>query len=87
MVFDDFLTILGGVSIATIAYFLKQALNQLEEVKELTYNNKNKLDVLEKEYMLKMERLNERLNEKIELLHEAIEKLNHNVEKLGERIK
>jgi phage host-nuclease inhibitor protein Gam len=83
MEFNDFLVLVGGLSISVIGYFLRNALTELKEVKEISYSNKNKIDLLEREYMLKIERL----NEKIAMLYEAIDKLNDNIDKLTERIR
>jgi len=83
MEFNDFLVLIGGLSISVIGYFLKNALNEVKEVKSITYDNKSKIELLEKEYMLRIERLNERIT----MLYDAIEKLNLNIDKLSERIK
>jgi uncharacterized membrane protein YgaE (UPF0421/DUF939 family) len=83
MDFNEFLVLMGGISISVIGYFLKSALNEVKEVKAITYDNKSKIELLEKEYMLRIERL----NEKIELLYSAIDKLNNNIDKLAARIK
>jgi len=83
MDFNEFLVLMGGISISVIGYFLKSALNEVKEVKAITYDNKSKIDLLEKEYMLKTERL----NEKITMLYDAIDKLNDNIDKLAARIK
>jgi len=83
MDFNEFLVLMGGISISVIGYFLRNALNEVKEVKSITYDNKSKIDLLEKEYMLKTERL----NEKITMLYDAIDKLNDNIDKLAARIK
>jgi len=83
MDFNEFLVLMGGISISVIGYFLRNALNEVKEVKSITYDNKSKIELLEKEYMLRIERL----NEKIELLYSAIDKLNDNIDKLAARIK
>lgn len=83
MDFNQFLVLIGGISISVIGYFLRNAMSELKEVKEISYTNRNKIDLLEKEYMLKIERL----NEKVEMLYEVIDRLSRNVEKLSEKIK
>lgn len=80
---NDLLTLIGGISISIISYFLKNAMDDLKTIKEVSYSNKNKIDLLEKEYMLKIERL----NEKIELLYDAIDRLNNNIGELNKHIK
>lgn len=83
MDFNQFLVLIGGISISVIGYFLRNAMSELKEVKEISYTNRSKIDLLEKEYMLKIERL----NEKVEMLYEVIDRLSRNVEKLSEKIK
>jgi hypothetical protein len=83
MELGDFLVALGGISISVMGYFLRETLNDLKSVKEVAYSNKNKIELLEKEYMLRIERL----NEKIALLYDAIDKLNDNISRLSEKIK
>jgi hypothetical protein len=73
---------IGGAGISVITYFLKNTMNDLKRVKDLTYKNSTKIELLEKEYMLKIERL----NEKISLLYVAIDKLTEKIESLNERI-
>ena len=82
MEFGDFLVLIGGLSISIMGYFLREALSDLKQVKEVTYTNRSKIDLLEKEYMLKIERL----NEKIVLLYDAIDKLNENIMRLSDKI-
>lgn len=82
MEFGDFLVLIGGLSISVMGYFLREALSDLKQVKEVTYTNRSKIDLLEKEYMLKIERL----NEKIVLLYDAIDKLNENIMRLSDKI-
>lgn len=83
MDFNQFLVLIGGISVSVIGYFLRNAMSELKEVKEISYTNRSKIDLLEKEYMLKIERL----NEKVEMLYEVIDRLSRNVEKLSEKIK
>ena len=83
MEFNDFLVLVVGISISVIGYFLRGALNELKDIKEISSTNRSKIELLEKEYMLKIERL----NEKVEMLYEVIDRLSRNVEKLSEKIK
>lgn len=80
---NDLLTLIGGIAISFISYFLKNAMNDLKTIKEVSYSNKNKIDLLEKEYMLKIERLNERIT----MLYDSIEKLNSNISELNKHIR
>jgi len=80
---NEILTLLGGLSISVIGYFLKETMSDLKSVKSISFETKTKLQVLETEYMNKIERL----NEKFDLLYDAIEKLSNKIEDLNEKIK
>lgn len=80
---NEILTLLGGLSISVIGYFLKETMSDLKSVKSISFETKTKLQVLETEYMNKIERL----NEKFDLLYNAIEKLSDKIEDLNEKIK
>ena len=80
---EDLLTLIGGIAISIISYFLKNAMDDLKIVKDVTYTNKSKIELLEKEYMLKIERL----NEKITMLYDVIDRLNCNISELNKSIK
>jgi hypothetical protein len=75
----EILTILGGISISIISYFLKQTMSDLKAVKEVAYETKSKLSVLENDYLNKISQLNEKfdmLNESIKALTTEIRKIN-----------
>lgn len=80
---NEILVMLGGLSISVIGYFLKETMSDLKSVKSISFETKTKLQVLETEYMNKIERL----NEKFDLLYNAIEKLSDKIEDLNEKIK
>ena len=74
----ELLTAIGGVAISIIGYFLKSAMDDIKSVKELSYKSSTKIEVLEREYFIKIERL----DEKFDLLYNAIEKLTDKLENL-----
>lgn len=78
----ELLTIIGGVMLSIIGYFLKRTMDELKEIKEITYNNKSRIDVLENDYLNKIDILNQR----IDMLYNSIEKLTDKIEKLNSRI-
>lgn len=80
---EEILTLMGGISISIISYFLKSTMDDLKTVKNVSYETKTKLEVLENEYMNKIERLNERFD----LLYNAIEKLSDKIENLNKYLK
>jgi peptidoglycan hydrolase CwlO-like protein len=78
----NLLTIIGGVMLSIIGYFLKRTMDELKEIKEITYKNKSKIEVLENDYVNKIDSLNQR----IDLLYKSIEKLSDKIEKLNNKI-
>ena len=82
MTMDQLLFSMGGISISIISYFLKKTLNELEKVKGVAYETKNKVAVIENDYLNKIDTLNQRIN----LLHVSIEKLTDKIDKLSEKI-
>jgi peptidoglycan hydrolase CwlO-like protein len=83
MMIEQLLFALGGLSISIIGYFLKQSLNDIKSVKEVVYENKSKLSVLENDYMNKINRL----NEKFDMLAENIKDLTEEIKSLNNKIK
>jgi hypothetical protein len=82
-IINELLFALGGLSISVIGYFLRGALAEVKQVKEIAYQTKLKVEVLENDYLNKITAL----NEKIALLHDSISKLNDNIMNLNNRIK
>lgn len=80
---QELLTILGGVSISVIGYFLKSTMDEIKKIKEVAYQTKTKVEVLEADYLNKISAL----NEKFDLLYSAINKLTDKIEKLNDKIK
>jgi ribosome recycling factor len=83
MMIEQLLFALGGLSISIIGYFLKQSLNDIKSVKEVVYENKSKLSVLENDYMNKINRL----NEKFDMLADNIKDLTEEIKSLNNKIK
>ena len=78
----EILTIVGGLSISTISYFLKKSMDDLKEVKNIAFATSTKIQVLESNYLNKVERL----EEKFDMLYKAIEKLTEKLENLQNKI-
>ena len=79
MEITNILTLLGGVSISIIGYFLKATMDDLKEVKIISYETKSKLSVLETDYLNKIAQLNDKfdsLNESIKELTKEIKNIN-----------
>jgi len=80
---EQLLFILGGIGISVIGYFLKRTLDELEKVKLITYENKNKLQVLEVDNLNKINSL----NEKFEDLKQVIRDLTIEIKELNKKMK
>lgn len=79
----EVLTMIGGVMLAIIGYFLKDTMNQLKEVKEVAYKTKGDLQVLKNDYLNKIGQL----NDKFDLLYDAVKDLTDEIKQLNKKIK
>lgn len=80
---EQLLFALGGISISIIGYFLKRTLDELEKVKVVAYENKNRLNVIEVDYVNKVNTLNDKFDD----LKEVIKDLTTEIKELNRRIK
>lgn len=78
---NEILTLIGGLMFAIIGYFLKGTMDDLKSVKQMSYETKTKVEVLEREYMIKIDNL----NDKFDLLYQGIKDLTREISKLNER--
>jgi hypothetical protein len=83
MSIEQLLFALGGLSISIISYFLKKTLNELEKVKEIAYDNKSKISIIENDYLNKINALNSKFDD----LKESIKDLTIEIKELNKRIK
>ena len=83
MATNDLLTLIGGVMLGIIGYFLRQTMQEIKEIKIQAYETKTKVEVLEKEYMTKIDNL----NEKFDMLYDGIKDLTKEINKLNQMIK
>ena len=79
----EWLTGIGGVMLTIISYFLRQTMNDLKTVMEVSFDTKTKMQVLENDYVNKVQQL----NDKFDLLSESLKELNKNIQKLNDKIK
>jgi hypothetical protein len=80
---EQLLFALGGISISIIGYFLKRTLDELEKVKTVAYENKNRLNVIEIDYVNKVNTLNDKFDD----LKQVIKDLTTEIKELNRRIK
>jgi len=74
----NFLTFVAGLSITIIGYFLKQTMSDLKSVKEISYETRSKLNVLENDYINKVEAL----NNKFDMLNDSIRELTREIKNM-----
>jgi hypothetical protein len=79
----NLLTIIGGVMLAVIGYFLKSTMDDLKSVKLLSFETKNKLALLENDSVNKYNNL----SDKFEDLKTALIDLTKEIKELNNRTK
>lgn len=71
----DILTLIGGVMLTIIGYFLKGTMDDLKSVKLLTYETKSKLDILQNDHINKHANLTDKFDELKQALNELTKEL------------
>lgn len=66
----EFFYIIGGIGLSVISYFLKRTMDELKEVKNIAYDTRTKLAVLESSYTIQINQLNERIEDLKETIKE-----------------
>jgi hypothetical protein len=66
---------IGGVMLTILGYFLKETMNDLKSVKLLTYETKNKLDILQNDHINKHANLTDKFDELKQALNELTKEL------------
>jgi peptidoglycan hydrolase CwlO-like protein len=77
------LTIIGGVMLSIIGYFLKKTMDDLRSVKEMSYDNRSKIELLQNDYNNKYNNLSEKFDELKLTMNELIKE----IKELNKRIK
>ena len=77
------LTIIGGVMLSVIGFFLRQTMSELKEVKNLSYETKSNLDVLKNDSINKYNNLSEKFDD----LKGALIDLTKEIKEMNRRIK
>lgn len=73
---------LGGISISVIGYYLRTTLSELKTVKEIANENRIKIEVMEVDYINKINNL----NEKFDRLFEAVKDLTTEIKSLNREL-
>jgi hypothetical protein len=58
----ELIGIVSGCMIAIISYFLKRTMDEIKEVKDVSYGTKSRVDVLESKSILENQHLNEKFD-------------------------
>lgn len=75
-------TLIGGILLTIIAYFLKATMNDLKETKELSLKTKSELDILKNDHTVKHDHMSENFNR----LESAIKDLIVEIKELNKEI-
>lgn len=79
----DILTMIGGLMLGIIGYFLKSTMEELKSVKNLSYETKNQLDILKNDHINKYANI----SDKFDSLKDAVVDLTAEIKDLNKRIK
>ena len=79
----DVLTFIGGLMLTIIGYFLKRTMDDLKDVKLLSYSTKNELDILKNDHINKHANLTEKFDE----LKFSVQDLTKEIKELNKRLK
>lgn len=77
----ELLTLIGGVMLAVIGYFLKETMSDLKAVKLMSFETKNKLNIIENDYLNK----HNNLSDKFDDLKAALVDLTKEIKELNKR--
>lgn len=79
----DILTLIGGIMLSIIGYFLKSTMDELKAVKNMSYETKNQLEILKNDHSNKYSNM----TDKFEELKSAIVLLTQEIKELNKRTK
>ena len=79
----EILTMIGGIMLSVIGYFLKSTMDDLKSVKLMSFETKNKLALLENDHLNKYANLSENMQE----LKLAMIDLTKEIKELNKRVK
>ena len=77
------LTMIGGVMLTIIGYFLKGTMDELKEIKVLSYKTKSDLDLLKNDHINKYANI----SEKFDSLKDAVVELTKEIKELNKKTK
>lgn len=77
------LTLIGGIMVTIIGWFLRQTMSELKEVKILATTTSTKLEVLQRDHDLQLEYLGDRFDD----LQDAVKDLTSEIKELNKKMK
>ena len=83
MAMIDILTLIGGVMLTIIGYFLKGTMDELKDIKNLSYKTKSDLDILKNDHINKYANITDKFDE----LKSAVVELTKEIKELNKRTK
>ena len=78
----NLLTLIGGVMLGVISYFLKRTMDELKEVKNVAYEARNELNILKNDHINKYEHM----TEKFDTLCESVRDLTKEIKELNKEL-
>lgn len=75
MTMYELLVAIGGIMLSIVSYFLKSTMDDLKSVKLLSYETKNKLDILQNDHINKHANLTDKFDELKQALNELTKEL------------
>lgn len=79
----DILTVIGGLMLSVVGYFLKATMDELKAVKNMSYETKNQLDILKNDHTNKYANMSDKFDE----LKTAVVELTKEIKELNKRVK
>jgi len=71
----ELLVAIGGIMLSIVSFFLKSTMDDLKSVKLLSYETKNKLDILQNDHINKHATLTDKFDELKQALNELTKEL------------
>lgn len=72
---QQILMLIGGLIFSVLGYFLKRTMDELKEVKQMSYDNKSQIDLLRLDYKNKVDNLTEKFDELKHTMSELIKEI------------
>lgn len=60
---EQLLLIVGGLIFSVLGYFLRKTMDELKDVKQMSYDNRSQIELIKLEYKNRVENLTEKFDE------------------------